>query len=114
MTKKIKLMFDATNIADISIKNSGRSGIFFCCYHLIDKLIKRTDVDLSFYCKSNRQSGLRSIKEFADIPIYPKISFLDRIKSYARLRKAQAATNKNKLKKIFWQWLALFSHIMPS
>lgn len=50
--KKQTLIFDASVIAENLIASSGRSGIFFVAYNILDNLIKSEQFDISLFCQN--------------------------------------------------------------
>ena len=50
--KKQSLIFDASVIAENLVASSGRSGIFFAAYNILDNIIKSNEFDVSLFCQN--------------------------------------------------------------
>ena len=50
--KKQSLVFDASVIAENLVASSGRSGIFFAAYNILDNIIKSDEFDVSLFCQN--------------------------------------------------------------
>lgn len=109
MTKKIKLIFDATILVNALGKNSNRSGIFFTAYEILKELKRRSDVEITFYCSPRKQSLLRKLKEFSDLVVYPPVSIFDTWRYQLQHNKSMAKQKHRVIEKIFWHYLKFFS-----
>ncbi len=101
----MKLMFDATILANGAQKNSGRSGIFFTAYQIVGQFIKQKDIELSFYCDPKQQYFLKKLKEFKNIPIYPKMTIFDKWNANLRRKKHYYKLEGNKKLKSLFHYL---------
>lgn len=68
MTKKIKILFDATIILNDLNSDTSRSGIFFASYNIFLELCKRSDIELTLFCNPQKIFELeRYLKEKRNI-----------------------------------------------
>ena len=103
--EKINLTFDATILANSISKNASRSGIFFTSYQIAKHLMSNSNINLSFFCSEKKQTSLRMIHDFQDIPVYPYVSIFDTWYVQMRTNKQIAKRNNKLVKKNI---LALF------
>ena len=101
----MKIMFDATILANAADKNSSRSGIFFTAYQIVLSLMKNKDVELSFYCAPYQQPLLEKIEEFRDIPVYPKITKFEQWLADLRHKKTFYKNSNKVLLKTLYHYL---------
>lgn len=111
MTKKIKLMFDATILANGTIKDIGRSGIYFTAYQIINRLIQNDNFNISFYCNPEKQYFLSKVSEFRNIPVYPNKGFIGNMLSYMKFKKKESHLKNNRIMKIYWHYIRFFTKI---
>ncbi|MGN0919713.1 MAG: glycosyltransferase family 4 protein [Alphaproteobacteria bacterium] len=112
MAEKIKLMFDATILANAVQKNSGRSGIFFTAYQIVQRLMKNKEIELSFYCAPYQQYFFNQLKEFKKIPVYPYATVFDKWHTVLRKNKRMAKIRQKKGAKIFWHYVLFTKKIL--
>lgn len=109
--EKINLTFDATILANSISKNASRSGIFFTSYQIAKHLMSNSNINLSFFCSEKKQTSLRMIHDFQDIPVYPYVSIFDTWYVQMRTNKQIAKRNNKLVKKIFWHYLLFFTKL---
>lgn len=96
MIKKIKVLFDATIIANAITKNSSRSGIFCVTYQVARRLAQNPSIDLQFYCTEGEKHNLRQainkeLFEFKNITIYKQEkNFIQRSLDFFKNAKKEA------------------------
>lgn len=61
MDKKIRILFDASALAEGWMNSVNRTGIYFCASNILSELEKRGDVEIAYYC--NERSISRLIHE---------------------------------------------------
>jgi len=76
-SKKINLLYDASVLANASIKDSSRSGIFMTAINILNELVKKKEYNIYFFCKESSISllcyGLNSIlRKYSHIEILNK------------------------------------------
>lgn len=65
MKKRIKVLFDATILNNFYSKDSGRTGIFWTSFRLLDAMSKREDLDIYLY-SPNMVETMKFVDDFAD------------------------------------------------
>lgn len=61
--KKIRMLFDATVIANAANKSSGRTGIFFAAYNVLKEFLKRDDIFIELYSDIGSYACLNKVIE---------------------------------------------------
>ncbi len=96
---KIKLLFDGNIISNGALKNSSRTGIYFCAINLLKEFIKNPETDVILYCEKNNFANLnvvlqenfdRKFKIFTNELYNTRVNFYKAIKSFRK----QAKNNK--------------------
>lgn len=79
-SEKVRLLYDATSVCNILLKNSSRSGIFFVSYNILLELLKSPDIEVYLYTDNYKKlkKTINTYPEFKDCVIY-KTSFLNNI-----------------------------------
>jgi len=70
----MKIIFDASILANGTIKTSSRSGVFFVAYNILRELSKRKNISLILYVQDKFSSAVEFIK---DDPFLEKMKFYD-------------------------------------
>lgn len=93
--KKVNLLYDATVVCNILLRDSSRSGIFFVAYNVLLEFLKRPEYEVYLYAEdlTKLKEVINSYPEFSSCKIY-KFSFLQDWVSFFRDLK-----NKNKQRK---------------
>ncbi|GMO69560.1 MAG: hypothetical protein Ta2A_17630 [Treponemataceae bacterium] len=98
--KKINLLFDASRLASNYSKDSGRAGIFFVAYNLLEQFTRQGTFNISLYVRRDRAFALTKMKcdpflsQFVFITLQEKQYILSAIAMY----KKQLHETKNILK----------------
>ena len=64
----MNLLFDCTELSYFNEKSGHRAGVFYVALNLF-KALKKTGVNITFYCDFRRYYFMKDIEEFKDIPI---------------------------------------------
>ena len=67
MKKRIRVLFDASVIANGAKHNSGRTGIFFAAYNVLKEFIKRDDIIIELYSGIENYTKAKSVIENDEI-----------------------------------------------
>ena len=67
MKKRIRVLFDASVIANGAKHNSGRTGIFFAAYNVLKEFIKRDDLIIELYSGIENYTKAKSVIENDEI-----------------------------------------------
>ena len=112
--KKLRILFDATILANGLEKDAGRSGIFFTAYQVAKRLIKSPDISFTFYCKKSQQAMLYSLDDYKKIPCYPSLSYFGKISSQCHKNKLMAKNSQKNLNKIFWHYCMFIMELLDA
>ena len=121
MCKKIKMIFDASILANGAKKDSCRSGIYFTVFNVFSQLLQKDNVVISLYCQPKSYNDLITVLN----TYFPDYKFVIISDYFARLYK-QLEKKKSKLKEnhhyvqknllqiailSLWPWLKILSSI---
>ena len=112
--KKIKLMFDATVLANSMTKGAARTGVYFTVYNILNRLMNFENLEIT---DTKKQYFLRKFEEYKKLNVYPKASIFDDFDIILRNKKAQAKSSHNTIAKNFWHYVNLLENaifILPS
>ena len=106
---KIKLIYDATIVANGLENTAGRSGIFFTALNILKELNKRDDIELYLYCDIHKLKDLKQVlkNEFKNQTFKFALPFINNVYYRLKTKKSKLKKEGKKIQKILLQVIML-------